>query len=189
VSGSIPETGENPRGTSAAGIRLLALTPSLLLAANTSFAYWSISGLETPLFVLGVLTTLYLYFSDTRLAVAAAAATSLVRPEGVLVFAILILHGLLARRCGLRRGLLYIAGYVVLMLPFLAFRLGYYGDLLPNPFYAKTGIGAQYFRSGLEYFLRFLKDYGLWGLPYLVPILLWRRLRSDGRLLLVAACV
>ncbi len=170
-------------------IRLLALSPPLLLASNGAFAYWSISGLETSLFVLGVLTTLYCYLSDMRLAVAAAATTSLVRPEGVLIFAILMLYSLIARRESVGRVALSVMGFALLTLPFLVFRLLYYGDLLPNPFYAKTGLSPDYLRSGLGYFWNFLRDYGLMGLLYLVPILMWRRLRTEGRTLLVTACV
>jgi tetratricopeptide (TPR) repeat protein len=176
-------------GMTQGAIRLAALGPPLLLASNGAFAYWSISGLETPLFVLGVLATVYFCLSDTRLAVVSAAATSLVRPEGILVFACCMLYSLITRRESLRRLALNVSGFVLLTLPFLVFRLTYYGDLLPNPFYAKTGLSTEYVQAGLAYFGAFLRHYGLMGLLYIPPVLLWRRLRKEGKFLLILSCV
>ena len=68
------------------------LFPSLLLASNSAFAYWSISGLETTFFVMAVLLSVYFYFTNERLMILSSALSTLIRPEGVLIFAIFILH-------------------------------------------------------------------------------------------------
>lgn len=170
-------------------IRLLALFPPLLLAGNGAFAYWSISGLETPLFVLGVLTTFYFHIVNRRLAVVTAAVTSLVRPEGVLLFLVLLCHRLIAERESIKSVAAHLLGFVALLLPFLGFRLVYYGDLLPNPFYAKTGLAADYVTAGLSYFARFLKHYGFLGAVYVLPVIAWRRLAYEGRLLWISASI
>jgi arabinofuranosyltransferase len=167
---------------------LFALFPPLLLAANSAFAYWSISGLETSFFVMSVLLAVYLYLADRRMVFFAAALASLTRPEGVLVFALIMLHRLLTGaerpKARLRAVLEQVMGFAVLVVPFLVFRILYYRDILPNPFYAKTGLSVEYLKSGLAYFWMFLRHYGLWGAVYLLPVLFYRRLGPKGRFVL-----
>jgi arabinofuranosyltransferase len=171
-----------------------ALFPSLLLASNSAFAYWSISGLEGVFFAMAVLLSVYFYFTYQRLMIISSALSSLIRPEGVLVFGILMLHKFFfspakggrssANKDNLKKCLSYILGFVLLLLPFLIFKLLYYGDLLPNPFYAKTGFSLEYLKTGMAYFWLFLKHYGLWGVLYLMPILLYKHLETKGKLIL-----
>jgi arabinofuranosyltransferase len=164
---------------------LFSLFPSLLLTASSAFAYWSISGLETTFFVMMVLVSVYLYLTYPRLWVASCALSVLIRPEGGLIFGVLILHKLLFRKDPLRESLSCLGGFALLLLPFMIFKVLYYGDILPNPFYAKTGVSFEYVKSGLEYFWLFLRHYGLWGVIYLLPIFLYKSLDSPGRLLLL----
>jgi len=161
----------------------LALAPPLLLALNGSFAYWSISGLETTFFTMAVLLSVYGYFTNEKLAVVSAAISSLIRPEGVLVFSILMAHKFLFQRDSLKDCLSYVIGFMVLLLPFLLFKISYYGDLLPNPFYAKTGFSAEYWTAGLSYFWLFVKHYGLWGALYVMPLAVYRHLGVKGRVI------
>ena len=168
---------------------LLPLLPPLLLTASSAFAYWSISGLETSLFVMMVLLSVYLYLTRPMLWVISCAGSALVRPEGVLIFGILLLHQAVSKRDQLKKAFKHLGVFALLLLPFGVFKLVYYGDLLPNPFYAKTGLSLEYVQSGLEYFWQFLKHYGLWGLIYIVPILLYRSLDSRARLLLLLSFV
>ncbi len=162
-----------------------AVFPSLLLACNSAFAYWSISGLETVFFFLSILLTIYFYFVSQRLMVLSAALGTLIRPEGALVFVIIILHKLFVRKDKLKGCLLSTVGYIALLLPFLVFKIVYYGDILPNSFYAKTGFSSQHMQSGLEYFWLFLKHYGLWGALYLLPVLFYKSLDQKQELFLL----
>lgn len=164
---------------------LFALFPPFLLTTVGAFAYWSISGLETAFFVMMILLSVYLYLGDSRLWAVSTVVCTLIRPEGVLIFGILILHESFFRKDSLRQSLFDLAGFVLLLLPFLIFKLFYYGDILPNPFYAKTGFSIEYVKSGLEYFWLFLRHYGLWGVLYLLPILFYKSLASRGRLLVL----
>ena len=82
----------------------------------------------------------------------------------------------------LKNCLSYILGFILLLLPFLIFKVFYYGDLLPNPFYAKTGFSLEYLKTGLAYFWLFLKHYGLWGVLYLIPILFYKDLEVKEKL-------
>jgi arabinofuranosyltransferase len=52
------------------------------------------------------------------------------------------------------------APYAAVVLPFFAWRYDYYGDLLPNTFYAKTGGGPLVWLRGLAYLGGFALDFG-----------------------------
>jgi arabinofuranosyltransferase len=162
---------------------LFSLFPSILLAATGAFCYWSTSGLETSFFTMVVLVSVYLYLTYSRLWVVSCALSALIRPEGVLIFAILLSHRLLFGKRRLGECLVYVVGFVLLLLPFVVFKLSYYGDILPNPFYAKTGLSLEYVKSGLEYAWLFLNHYALWGALYLLPVFLYKRLGSRAALL------
>lgn len=135
----------------------------LLLAASGPAACWSLGGLETPLFML--LTALAWRAALDRRPLAAGAcgvALALTRPEGPLLGGIFALWAALpgaraaaasappAQRPLRRRG----AGLLVLaagVAAHLLWRHGYYGDWLPNTYYAKTGDLAGQLRTGLPY--------------------------------------
>jgi arabinofuranosyltransferase len=167
---------------------LFALAPCVLLTSNSAFAYWSISGLETALFVMMVLLSVYFSLTDERLMIISSALSSLIRPEGLLVFAILIFHKFFFKKDGARVSLRYIAGFALLLLPFFIFKISYYGNLLPNPFYAKTGFSMEYVKTGMDYFWTFLRHYGLWGALYLIPIVLHKHWDINWKLILLLTC-
>jgi arabinofuranosyltransferase len=116
--------------------------PAALLAASSGYACWCSGGLETQLytflFVLGVERWQAERFAASGVAFALCAMT---RPEGNLLFALAVIfhfasqRRLLPRRDELRWG----AAFLVPALSFFAWRWWYYGDLLPNTFYVKTG--------------------------------------------------
>jgi arabinofuranosyltransferase len=165
------------------------LFPSLLLASNSAFAYWSISGLESAFFVMAVLLSVYFYFTNERLMILSSALSTLIRPEGALVFAIFVLHKFFFKKDGIKNCLSYILGFILLLLPFLIFKIFYYGNLLPNPFYAKTGFSWEYLKTGTGYFWLFLRHYGLWGVLYLIPVVFYKNLEVKGKLLILMVYV
>jgi tetratricopeptide (TPR) repeat protein len=114
-----------------------------------------------------------------------SALSTFVRPEGVLVFGLLILHKFFFKKDKLKNCLFSILGFILLLLPYLIFKIFYYGNLLPNPFYAKTGFSLEYVKTGLAYFWLFLRHYGLWGLLYLIPIAFFKDLEVKGKLVLL----
>ncbi|MCK4428278.1 MAG: hypothetical protein KAW16_07340, partial [candidate division Zixibacteria bacterium] len=93
--------------------------------------------------------------------------------------------GSFGKKDNLKNCLSYILGFVLLLLPFLIFKIFYYGDLLPNPFYAKTGFSLEYLKTGMAYFWLFLKHYGLWGALYLIPIVVYKDLGVKAKLTLL----
>jgi tetratricopeptide (TPR) repeat protein len=171
------------------GVSFFSFFVPLLLASNSAFAYWSISGLETVFFVMAVLLSVYFYLTHERLTIISCALSSLIRPEGVLVFAILILHKFFFKKDSLKDCLRYILGFALLLLPFLIFKISYYGDFLPNPFYAKTGFSFGYLKTGVDYFWLFLKHYGLWGALYLIPLAFYKDLQVEGKLVVLIVYV
>ena len=178
-------TGPTKEGASSPQDWFFALFPSLLLASNSAFAYWSISGLETAFFLMTILLSVYFYFINQRLMIVFTALSTLIRPEGVLIFVIIILHKLFFKKDKLKDCLFSLAGFIALLLPFLIFKILYYGDILPNSFYAKTGFSLEYIKSGLEYFWLFLRHYALWGILYLLPILFYKSLDDKQKLFLL----
>jgi len=176
-------------GTSLRPGWFFALFPSLLLASNGAFAYWSISGLETAFFVMAVLLSVYFYFTNERLMIITSALSTLIRPEGVLLFVIIMLHKLFFKKDKLKDCLFSLAGFAALLLPFLIFKILYYKDILPNSFYAKTGFSLEYIKSGLGYFWLFLKHYGLLGILYLLPIVFYKSWDEKEKLFLLFAYI
>ncbi|MBX0326703.1 hypothetical protein K2Z83_03270 [Oscillochloris sp. ZM17-4] len=131
------------------------------------------AGLETGLFTLLALAGSACYlFADRRPAMLATAGgilalAAMTRPEGVMVFGITLLADsrLILAEWGRGRpvswrvylrstlhNLQWLASaFLLIFLPYYLWRLGYYGDLLPNTFYAKTGGGLRQVLRGLSY--------------------------------------
>jgi hypothetical protein len=146
--------------------RLLAfLAPCGLLASN-AFVSWTTSGLETPLFVFLVVSACIALLNGRRYAAAAICfLATLTRPEGAALAACLLCYDPLADLVAIPaartpRAFLAACGpaflFAVLLAGLEAWRFWYYGDLLPNTFYAKVG-GIPISR-GLIYLRNFLVD-------------------------------
>ena len=168
---------------------LLALSAPAMVLFSTPFIYWSVSGMETPLFVSLTLLSIY-YFLDfetrgKRYAfVVVSVLNSFLRPEGMFFFGLLIgfkyiVTVLAADEFKLAKKLK--AGFDVLLktsliiyavpvLAYIVFRLVYYGYPFPNTFYAKTEFTTQFFTRGWNYYLSFLEEYLLFGFFY-IPVL------------------
>lgn len=158
-----------------------ALIATYLVAFNQSLAYWSPAGLETSAFAFLATLALYLYLRRSWLLIAALTLAVWVRPEGALVAGLLIVVDLLVNRRLPRFVILCTAAAFVASLPFVVFKLGYYGSILPNPFYAKTGFHLDQIVSGIEYVGRFMKHYGFVGLGLIIPLAFFRRLSEPLR--------
>src|SRR5690606_9581288 len=107
---------------------------------------------------------------------------SLLRPEGAVVFGVCFVNRWLTGR---ELPLRFALTYIVPLLPFAAFKLGYYGSLFPNPYYAKSGVGLEYIATGVQYFWSFTKDLGGYGVLFLIPLLPVKRLWARFSLLYI----
>jgi arabinofuranosyltransferase len=114
------------------------------------------SGLETSLFVLFVTSSFY-YAVRKKWGVAFAliSLSCLARPEGVLAGMILTLsiywENKSDRAIAFRAMLIY---FVLPMALYAVFKLFYFGDLLPNSFYIKTGNGFHGIQNTKEFIRR-----------------------------------
>ncbi len=176
-----------------------------LVCSSATFAVWtSGGGLETrqfTFFIVLAVVCLSLYRSNRWGLLAASlslAAAALTRPEGPLI-AVLCFGWFAAQRCAdagrLRlnwRELAYlIAPFVVLVGAHFLFRYAYYGEWLPNTYYAKHI--RPWYESGFRYMVAAALETGLYLLIPLAWIALrqrWRQYRDGSYalvLLLVAA--
>ncbi len=161
------------------------LAVPFLLAANGSFAYWAGSGLETGLFTFLVASAAVTYLSYTPLSFCFLTLAALTRPEGALLAFLFGVIGILLKQKSWKTTLIFWGALALIMLPYALFKYFYFGSLLPNPFYAKTGFSKEYWQSGIEYFFLFQKHYGLYGLTILLPLLFYKKLTPFSRFCLL----
>ncbi len=166
----------------------------IMLASNGSFAYWTVSGMETGLFGMLVTLGIFLYLKELRQpdlqipwSSAVLLLASLTRPEGNIIFAVTVLHkviivlrapkgetGSAFRMLWSKRNLTWAAIYIIPAIIYMIWRYSYYGYLFPNTFYAKTGSSLEYFKTGGEYLWGFLQAYGGYGVLAAVTLLTLR---------------
>jgi len=157
------------------------LIPPLLLIFSNAFSYWSVSGMETSLFILLNLTAFYFYIvqqtteaPNYRLIITLILAT-LTRPEGMLTFIIFYFFIMIKNKKASEQLLnsRYVQEIVIYLIPIgllILFRLIYYGHPLPNTYYAKTGSSPFYLKRGLQYFIDFSHYYMIYGSLFLLLI-------------------
>lgn len=146
------------------------LAVPFLLITNGAFAYWTISGMETLLFAALILFALYLASNKNLLFIPIFAIATLTRPEAGLIFLIVLIFMIYTKTFHLRNALKYFVLFAIFLIPQFVFRFVYYNDILPNPFYAKTGSSVEYLISGFEYVWLFMSQYGLYGGLLLIPL-------------------
>lgn len=154
------------------GARLIVPFTSLALAVHYEAAVWATGGLETSFFALLLVLGFTLCFftslgRNAKLGIAGVIAglAALTRPDGAL-FAALAAGFVLARATLERRSLrhtlkeaaLFAGPVALLVLPHLAWRLAYYGDPLPNTYYAKSA-GSAYWSQGFFYLWTYFRCY------------------------------
>lgn len=161
-----------------------------LLMMSTTFAAWTTSGLETRQFtclvVAGVLAAGN-YRERRRFALLSscfAAFAALTRPEGLMVGCLCIgfILGDSFWRKKLSFGLIRNATlpFAGIVAGHFAFRYFYYGDLLPNTYYAKHV--RHWYDAGFDYFVTAGIETGAYLLLPLAMIGAWKRLMKHDDL-------
>jgi hypothetical protein len=166
----------------------LAALALIFTGSNFTFLSYATGGLETQLFTLLVMTAFYLAVNfDEKKNNARLFTISLVfamllltRPDSVPYIAIILLylfykmHNL---KCSIKNYLMLIAPFILLSAAYLLWKLSYYGDLLPNTFYAKVhgGTSSGY---GIYYIFTFFKSYLIILFPLLIFFLLRKKVFS-----------
>lgn len=157
----------------------LTVATVLLVGINLSLAYWSSAGLETAPFAFLVMLSIYLYITRNWLLISSLALAVWIRPEGAMLAGLFIVIEIVLHKRWPSFSVTSVAIAFVISLPFVIFKIAYYGSILPNPFYAKTGLGWLQISNGLEYTGRFMKHYGFFGFGYIIPLLFWRKLSIE----------
>lgn len=179
-----------PRGIAdtAAMPLLVALAPVALWATD-SFAAWAVGGLENPLGALLVTAAFLFYFrsldaldgvAGARRAGLCAALAALTHPSYALFGVVLGLHAVAvaARSRSFRVPIALAFPAIVLGAPYVAWKIGTYGHVLPNTFSAKVGFTSAVLSRGLRYLTGTAR-----GLPIVavaaVAALIWLLARRD----------
>ncbi|UCE02121.1 MAG: hypothetical protein JSW67_12815 [Candidatus Latescibacterota bacterium] len=154
---------------------------ALAWALHEDALLYASGGLETPAFILALLLAFeaLCLSGAVRTAAWAFACATLLRPEGML-FSLVALVFLLWQKCR-RRGGEFLLLWTLLVAPLFIFRLAYYGEPLPNTYYAKSGGGA-YWQQGLHYLTAYFGSYFALGFAFLAAAPILRDLRrSESR--------
>jgi hypothetical protein len=168
-----------PAGRSGRWTPVAAGACCLILGSSYSFAYWTISGLETAAFTFTLWAAIYAYLRRSALAAPCLVMAALFRPEGALAAAIVLIYDIVVhRRITPYAGSIGLL-WLIFLLPLAVFKLGYYGSLLPNPFWAKTAFGLQQLVNGAQYTGMFAWHYLAAGV-FLIPALLTVRGSSSA---------
>jgi len=177
---------------SGAGSVLLALGAAGLVAASTHLAYWGASGMETLLFALLVMIASYLQTFQKPSWPYVAGLGALARPEGLALAGVFLLvdwaHDVVKRRwrVATRIALRSVGKFLAVYGPVLAFRLLYFGELMPNSVIAKSGFLEAHKtlsfgdwwhflgnNPGTSIFLQYVGQWSVGSALALVALLLW----------------
>lgn len=140
------------------------------IVGNRTFLQWLTGGLDTALFNLCVLTWCVLAFRGVARRTTgwlatwamAAALVALTRPDGLLMVAatsVAAAAGTLRRERSWRATLLGLSPLAAVAAQF-SWRRWFYGEWLPNTYYAK--VGAPWPEAGVHYLACFSFEHGVW---------------------------
>ena len=140
------------------------------VALSPPLAAWARGGMETSLFSFLLTASMAMWMSESRAGsgrwrtCAMFLLSSLARPEAMAIALLAFGFDAGARRKS------WVAWwpYAVGMAGLASWRLWYFGDFLPNTFYAKTGGGVWALQEGALYVARFLRAYGTVNLLLIV---------------------
>ncbi len=129
---------------------------ALALAAHYDFTIWATGGLETMMFTFLILLSGYLLFVRRTFFWGGFVLmlSVMTRPDGVVMCAVALI-------CIIRDGRQAVMKFALpflLLIPWLVWKYWYYGDVLPNTYYAKSA-GLSYFSQGWEYLWTYFWPY------------------------------
>ena len=159
----------------------------VLAALHPDWQVYATSGLETSFFTF-LVTAGYVLGSRARWGVLgvggsglAFALASLTRPDGMLYVPIMILYVLWTRRPRLASVAAFGGVFLAAWLPYAVWKVSYYGEFLPNTYYAKSAYLA-WWDQGWTYVSLYFRRY--WVLALALPVAgcaLVTRARAWGR--------
>ncbi len=127
-------------------LKYILLLPPLFLALDNSIAFWAIGGMEFPMFTLFILGIIYNYYKLNEYCrhlyflIVFLILCTLTRPEGNMVLVITLAHMFLFRKkVNSFKNVFFtiIISYIVFCAVYYGFKFLFYGQIIPNTFYAK----------------------------------------------------
>jgi hypothetical protein len=150
---------------------------SLVAAGSYTLASFATSGLETMFAAMLVLLAVERAEGDHPVAAGLAGVAALLsHPDHGLFYAALG-GALLLDRHRRKQLVLYALPFLLVFVPFFLWRWHYYGQLVPNTFYAKSG-GRSYWNQGGIYLLVGFVTASLWTVLPLAALGAWRHRSS-----------
>jgi len=166
--------------------KAIALLTALVVGTQPTFSAWATGGLETQLLACVLTATLWFSLGDTATDESAhgryivlsllSAAALMTRLDSAIVVGIALTVTVLQITIPNGQPRMKMVNLLALVMPVTSlvgvwfwWKLAYYGELLPNTYYAKISEGSAW-PSGLVYIWHFLNSYFLW--PLLVILLL-----------------
>ena len=160
------------------GSWFLAFLASVMFAGNYSVNSYATGGLETMMqtaLVSAALLCFYKYKADGQSRCTSLVLLSLFSGLSILTrldsaVPVVVIYLFLLREFTVRRPKPFTYAWAILpaaslIVPWVAWKLAYYGRLLPNTYYAKVGAQASFDMNGIVYLARFLHWYWMW--PFL----------------------
>jgi hypothetical protein len=171
------------------GNALTVFAAQALYAVSLYPAFWAVAGMETALLTLAVVGALVLILEDARtgrlrpVTAIVIGLPAIIRADGLAPTVLLALLLLTRMRPAGRSAWLLVATFAPFALS-VAFRLGYYGDLVPNTSHLKLypgrlGFGAHwvgdFVRSQAAFIVVILTSqaHGRFRRPGILPLLAW----------------
>jgi len=173
----------------------------LLLALSGDMALWAVSGMETALIAFFVTAAWILFCREMKktgnvfpFSALFFLAAALTRPEGGIYFFCLLPFAFVLLRCKQIPGKYFFSWLLLFLVPFAIYnlwRVSYFGNLLPNTFYAKaTGRLSLQADLGVIYLFSFLwHNPCLFLLGAFIPALLkkkWQIERVSAAIIVLA---
>jgi len=174
-----------------------AAATAFLVAGNSALAFWAGAGLETGLVMLLITAALDrgmapdVSAKGRRWAPVLFALAALTRPDAPLfafgwfavrVFDTSVRPGPLRDPAGMRGIGRDVVIFAAPLVPFFVWKLFYYGDILPNTYYAKGGLSLPYLVRGIDEATLHVKTLGAWGVMPFLAILSMRHPLHGRRL-------
>lgn len=154
-----------------------------IIGVTPSFLYWSVAGMETSFYSMFFLLTIYLFltreidFKSLLLNGIMFGLLCLIRFEATLIFLCSLLYimkkknSLITYRIN-KEQIIFTLGFSLIFLTYFIWRWIYFGQFLPNTFYAKTGGGLAQVIGGLDYTIISLRRFFGFGWFIIFLILL-----------------
>lgn len=165
----------------------------LALSLNYDFAVWATSGLETSFYTFILSLTFYIYYfsdinSNKKLVFSGLllALACMTRPDAVVFYiyanVLLFLCKIIIKEPFnhfLKKAAYFNLAFIFIILPYIIWKIKYYGDIFPNTYYVKSA-GESYLAQGFYYIWIFVNSYKTTFISLAILPLIVKLLSSKG---------